>query len=243
MSIRAGKAFAAILAGGSGTRMGNPDKPKQFLMLGAKPILVHSVEKFCLEGEFEAILVLCPEEWLRQTKDLITRYSPDFSRDIIVVAGGKTRNDTIMNAIEYIEGHYEVDEETVVVTHDAVRPFVTHRIIQENLAEVRSAGACDTVIPATDTIVESLDATTISNIPNRRNLYHGQTPQSFKLKKLRKLIDELSEEEKALLTDACKIFALRGEKVVLVMGETVNMKITYPQDMRIAEALLESRDA
>ena len=63
-------AFAAILAGGSGTRMGNPDKPKQFLMLGSKPILVHTVEKFCVTGEFDAVLVLCPETWVQQTRDV-----------------------------------------------------------------------------------------------------------------------------------------------------------------------------
>lgn len=69
-------AYAAILAGGSGTRMGNSEKPKQFLMLGSKPILVHTVEKFCLSNEFDEVIVLCPEAWLRQTRDLLKKYSP-----------------------------------------------------------------------------------------------------------------------------------------------------------------------
>jgi len=154
-------AFAAILAGGSGTRMGNPDKPKQFLMLGSKPILVHTVEKFCVTGEFDAVLVLCPETWVQQTRDVMARYSPNFACEVTVIAGGATRNDTVTNAVSYIESSFAVDDETVLVTHDAVRPFVTHRIILDNLKAARAHGACDTVIPATDTIVESLDAATI----------------------------------------------------------------------------------
>ncbi len=231
-------AFAAILAGGSGTRMGNPDKPKQFLMLGSKPILAHTVEKFCVSGSFDAVLVLCPETWLPQTRDLIDRYCPDYAQDIVVVAGGATRNDTVMNSLAYIQANFQTDDETVLITHDAVRPFVTHRIIQDNLDAVRTYGACDTVIPATDTIVESLDAGTISSIPNRRDLYQGQTPQSFKLHRLKELMESLTEDEREILTDACKIYVLRGEKVALVMGEPANMKVTYPQDMRLASALV-----
>lgn len=232
-------AYAAILAGGSGTRMGNSETPKQFLELGGKPILIHTIEKFCIANCFDAVIVLCPEQWIRQTRDLLKRHCPLFAESVVVVAGGATRNDTVMNAIACIEGGYQVDEDTVIVTHDAVRPFVSQRIIQENVEVARKRGACDTVIPATDTIVESHDAAAISAIPDRRNLYQGQTPQSFNLRKLKLLVESLTEEEKGILTDACKIFVLRGEEVALVRGDSSNMKITYPQDMRLAQALLE----
>ena len=235
---RTGNAYAAILAGGSGTRMGNPDKPKQFLMLGSKPILVHTVEKFCVSGEFDAVLVLCPETWVQQTKDLLAKYSPHYAQEVTVIAGGATRNDTVTNAVSFIEDSFPVDDDTVLVTHDAVRPFVTHRIIADNLEAARTYGACDTVIPATDTIVESVDAATISSIPNRRDLYQGQTPQSFNLLKLKGLMGIRSEAGMELLTEACKVLVLRGEKVSLVMGEPDNIKITYPQDMRLASALV-----
>lgn len=236
-------AYAAILAGGSGTRMGNSETPKQFLELGSKPILIHTIEKFCVSNCFDAVIVLCPEQWVRQTRDLLKRHCPLFAGSVSVVAGGAARNDTVTNAIDYIEGNFEVDEDTVIVTHDAVRPFVSQRIIQENIEMARKCGACDTVIPATDTIVESRDAESISAIPDRRNLYQGQTPQSFKLRKLKMLMESLTEDEKGILTDACKIFVLRGEEVALVRGDSSNMKITYPQDMRLARALLEDRDA
>jgi len=235
--------FAAVLAGGSGTRMGNADKPKQFLMLGNKPVIVHTVEKFLAGSRFDEVVVLCPEPWIRQTKDLLAQHCPDRAGDVAVIAGGARRGDTVRNAVEYIKDAFDVDEETVLVTHDAVRPFVSYRMIEDNIAAARACGACDTVVPATDTIVESTDGRVIGSIPDRRALYQGQTPQSFNLLKLDRLMASLSEEEAEILTDACKIFVLRGEEVALVEGDTTNMKITYPQDMRLARALLEDDDA
>lgn len=230
--------FAAILAGGSGTRMGNPEKPKQYLMLGSKPIIVHTIEKFCASNLFDAVLVLCPAAWVQQTRDIIKRYAPECSNSFVVVPGGGTRNDTVRDAVTYLCSNCEVNEETVLVTHDAVRPFVSHRIIRENLQAAREYGACDTVIPATDTIVRSEDGESIAEIPNRISLYQGQTPQSFNLLQLKELMESLTREEEIILTDACKIFVLRGKKVALVRGDVANMKITYPQDMRIASALI-----
>ncbi len=135
---------------------------------------------------------------------------------------------------------YEVKEETVIVTHDSVRPFVTHRIIEENIKYAEKYGACDTVVPATDTIVQSEDNTIIAEVPDRRKMYQGQTPQSFRLKKLKELYEGLTEDEKKILTDATKIFVMGGEKVYLVEGEVSNIKITYPYDLRVAETLIQS---
>ena len=147
-----------------------------------------------------------------------------------------------MNAISYIDAQGGLDDDTIIVTHDSVRPFVTYRIIEENIKAAREYGACDTVIPATDTIVESLDHSVISSIPDRSVMYQGQTPQSFNAVKLKNLYNSLSEEEKEILTDAAKIFVMKGERVALVQGETFNMKITYPYDLRVAKSLLEEEE-
>lgn len=232
--------FAAILAGGSGVRMGNPNKPKQFFYLGEKPILVHTIEKFCASGYFDCVLVLTPATWVQQTKDTIAKYCPQYANTVAVCAGGAERNDTILNAIQYFKETYEVAGDSLIVTHDAVRPFVSLRIIEENIEAARTTGACDTVIPATDTIVESLNGETISAIPNRSVLYQGQTPQSFKLLELEETLRSLSAEESAILTDACKAYVLRGKPVALVRGDASNIKITYPQDLRVAESMLEA---
>lgn len=230
--------YGVILAGGIGSRMGSTEKPKQYISIGDKPILLHTVEKFCLCSEFEEILILCPRDWIEYTKALFRKNIGDNCR-IRVLEGGITRNETIMNAIEYIKSAGMLDEKTIIVTHDAVRPFVTYRIIKDNIAAAIKYGACDTVIPATDTIVESGDGSVISAIPDRAKLYQGQTPQSFNALKMKKLYEALTEEEKNILTDAAKIFVMKGEKVYMVKGETSNMKITYTYDLTVAESLLK----
>lgn len=229
--------FAVVLAGGMGSRMGNSDTPKQFLKLGKSPIIIHTVEKFYVNSKFEKVIVLCPKQWVSHTENIIKKSIKD--EKIVVLEGGNTRNDTLYNALNYIEQNHGIDDETIIVTHDAVRPFVTHRIIEENIEAAQKYGACDTVIPATDTIVESKDGKTISSIPNRAELFQGQTPQSFKANKLKNLYESLTQDEKDKLTDACKIFSIKGEPVHLVQGEVFNMKITYPFDLRVAQTMIE----
>ncbi|MBR0058939.1 MAG: 2-C-methyl-D-erythritol 4-phosphate cytidylyltransferase [Methanobrevibacter sp.] len=230
--------FAAILAGGIGSRMGGTDTPKQFLTLGDKPVIIHTIEKFVINSKFDKILVLSPQSFVNHTKNLIKEYFGE-NDNIIVLKGGDTRNDTLINSIEYIKENFEIDDDSVIVTHDSVRPFVTHRIIEDNINAAKEFGACDTVVPATDTIVESVDSKIISDIPIRDNFYQGQTPQSFKINKLSELINSLSDEETNILTDACKIFVLKGEDVYLVKGEITNIKITYPYDLKLANTILK----
>lgn len=233
--------YGVILAGGVGSRMGG-DKPKQYLTVKDKPIIIYTVEKFFAVPEFEKIIVLCPKQWVEHTKNLIEKHIAPAQDKIVVTEGGETRNETIMNAIAYIESEGKLDKDTIIVTHDSVRPFVTSRIITENIEYAKQYGACDTVVPATDTIVEAADNTTISSIPDRSKMYQGQTPQSFNALKLKNIYGALTDDEKNILTDAAKIFVIKGEKVALVQGETYNMKITYPYDLRVAKSLLEDEN-
>ena len=230
--------FAAILAGGIGSRMGGTDTPKQFLALGNKPVIIHTIEKFVINDDVDEIIVLTPKNFINHTNHLIEKHIPNHE-NIVVIEGGETRNGTILNSISYIEENYGIDEESIIITHDSVRPFLTHRIIEDNIEAAKKYGACDTVIPATDTIVESINAKTIESIPVRDYYYQGQTPQSFNIKKLFNLITSLTEEESNILTDACKIFTLKDEDVHLVDGEVTNIKITYPYDLKLANTILE----
>ena len=230
--------FAAILASGIGSRMGGTDTPKQFLALGNKPVIIHTIEKFVINDDVDEIIVLTPKNFINHTNHLIEKYIPN-NDNIVVIEGGETRNGTILNSISYIEESYGIDEESIIITHDSVRPFLTHRIIEDNIEAAKKYGACDTVIPATDTIVESINAKTIESIPVRDYYYQGQTPQSFNIKKLFNLITSLTEEESNILTDACKIFILKDEDVHLVDGEVTNIKITYPYDLKLANTILE----
>ena len=230
--------FGAVFAGGSGSRMGNSDVPKQYLPLGDKPILVHALEQFLAHPEIDLLLVLCPSAWLGRTRDLLEEHLGRQAK-IVLLPGGEERNDTLENALNYIETEYPAEKDAVIVTHDAVRPFLTRRIISENIAAARRYGACGTVLPATDTIVRSGDGAFIDSIPPRDTMYQAQTPQSFQVAKLRRVLDDLSREERGRLTDACAIFTVQNEPVHLVRGEAFNLKITYAYDLKLAKILLE----
>ena len=229
--------FAAILAGGVGTRMQSAEKPKQFLEVGGKPIIIHTIEKFISIENFTRILVLTPEDWVDYTRDLIENYMGTDS-GVLVLPGGTDRNETLMCALAYIEEHYKVDADTILVTHDAVRPFVTERIIRENMEAAGLYGACGTAIPATDTIVQSRAGEYMNSIPDRSCMYQQPTPQSFRVTLLKETYALLNEEERKSLTDACKILVLKGVPVYMVMGDPCNIKITYPEDLLLSEVLV-----
>ena len=231
--------YAEILAGGKGTRMGNTEMPKQFLKIGNKPIIIHTIEAFLLNERLNKIIITSPKQWIQHTNDLINKFIPVQLREkIAVCAGGSDRNESIMSGIRYIEENFGINDDDIIVTHDAVRPFLTHRIINDNIDAALEFGACDTVVPAFDTIVESVDGNVISNIPRRDFMYQGQTPQSFNIKELTTLYNSLSDDEKQILTDAAKIFVVKEKNVKLVQGEVFNMKITTPYDLKLANALV-----
>ena len=231
--------YAGILAGGTGTRMGISNMPKQFLDLGNKPIIIHTIEKFLLEPEIEKIVVGVHEDWISHAEDLVEEYISTFKDRIIIVAGGSDRNTTIENIIKAIDDYKELTDEDIVITHDSVRPFITLRIIKDNIRLAKECDAVDTVVEAVDTIVESTNGEYITNIPNRAHYYQGQTPQSFRCKDFLNLYNSLTNEEKQILTDACKIFVIKGKEVALAKGEYSNLKITTVTDLKIAKSMLE----
>lgn len=234
--------YAAVLAGGSGSRMGNTDKPKQFLDIGGMPVIAHTTLAFITCSEIDRVLVVTPAEWVGHTAGILRENLGDRAERATVLPGGNTRNETLMNAVRYIEEEGNLDDETIIVTQDAVRPFVTRRMILENIDAVRRTGACETAFPATDTIIESDDGRMVGKVPDRAHLWSVQTPQSFRAKKLLELYSELSDEERASLTDAAGIFVMKEQPVEIVMGDSTNIKITYPRDLVIAEAILEGRE-
>ncbi|HAO6288872.1 TPA: 2-C-methyl-D-erythritol 4-phosphate cytidylyltransferase, partial [Listeria monocytogenes] len=209
--------------------------------LNGKPIIVHTVEKFILNTRFDKILISSPKEWMNHAEDNIKKYISDDR--IVVIEGGEDRNETIMNGIRFVEKTYGLTDDDIIVTHDAVRPFLTHRIIEENIDAALETGAVDTVIEALDTIVESSNHEVITDIPVRDHMYQGQTPQSFNMKKVFNHYQNLTPEKKQILTDACKICLLAGDDVKLVKGEIFNIKITTPYDLKVANAIIQERIA
>ena len=231
--------FVGILAGGKGTRMGKTELPKQFLQLGEKPIIIHTVEQFLISNDVDKIIIAVPAQWISHTKNIIGKYYNN--EKIAIIEGGSSRNETVMAICNYLNQNYKLNDDDVLVTHDAVRPFITQRIIKENVEYAKEYDAVDTVVPAFDTIVESTNNNTITNIPIRDYMYQGQTPQTFKVKELMKTYESLNDEEKKVLTDAAKIYVLKNKNVKLVMGESYNMKITTPYDLKLANLMIGNK--
>jgi len=216
------KLKAIILMGGEGLRC-KSDLPKQFLNLSGKKIYLRTLDIFLSFTEFIEIILVCNREFISQVQKEIQ------SPRIRVVVGGNTRQ-----ASSY-QGLLAAGKETdYVVIHDAVRPFVSHRIIEDNLKALEKYGAIDTCIPSTDTIVYAKNRDTIDAIPNRSEYWRGQTPQSFSYPLI------LQAHEKALHihhSDDCSLVLELGEKVHIIQGSEDNIKITNELDLFLAEQL------
>jgi D-ribitol-5-phosphate cytidylyltransferase len=233
--------YAGILAGGKGSRMGVTERPKQFLHMGddGTPIIVHTLRAFLNCDDIDGIVIACPQAWLEYTKVLVAENcTPKEQGRIYVIAGGKERFDSLANICSFIEGNFGLTDNDILVSHDAVRPFVTQRILEENIEMAAKYGCVDTVVPSTDTIVVSYEGRQIDDISPRSQFYQGQTPQSFRITEYRAAFDALTEEQKATLTDACKVYLLNDKPVHLVMGEYCNIKITTPHDLNVGESIL-----
>ncbi len=231
--------FGALLAGGVGSRMNIESMPKQFLPLGSRPVFIHTLQKFQMVARFDAIYIGVHKDWLDFARESVEQASLG-GVPVQVVAGGQDRNGTIMSIIAGIEGAFGAVDDSVIVTHDSVRPFVKVSTIEANIDAMDSCDACDTVIPATDTIVESDGGALIDSIPERRRMFQGQTPQSFRIGALKEVYGRLSEDDKCILTDACKMFVMAGRPVKLVAGDVTNIKLTTVMDYKVAQAMLES---
>lgn len=227
--------FAVILAGGKGTRMKSAQFPKQFLTIGGEPILCMTVNKFLGSAKFDRIVVVAPAVWLSHTADLLKGSNYE---KVHICEGGGTRQESLYKALKYIQQEFDAPADSIIVSHDVARPFVTLRIIEDNIQGCLDADAVDTVVPAIDTIVQSDDGNNISVVPDRSRMYQGQTPQSFRLGKFIDIYETLDEEYLSRVTDAARILSEHGCQVKLVNGEPFNIKITTEFDFGLAAYLL-----
>lgn len=226
--------IAIILAGGSGTRMGS-DVPKQFIDIYGKPLIIHTIESFDINSNIDYIAVVCKKDWQEDLKIWTRRFGINKLRWI--VDGGETRQESIYNALNVIRN--ECLEEDIVVIHDAARPLISQRIIDENIVGAKEYGAVDTVIPTPDTIVNSKDDKTINNVPLRKELYLGQTPQSFKYNLIFKAHKIAIDNNKLDATDDCQLVLDLNEKVYFVTGDKLNFKITTFEDLLLLKAVIK----
>ncbi len=213
---------AVLLMAGEGLRFGG-DIPKQFLMLAGKRVYLHTLDVFFRSKLFDEIVLVCSEEWTVEVQKEVGERAR-------VVAGGKSRQESSYLGLKSLKTE-------IVVIHDAVRPFITEKILRENIEGALEFGAVDTCIPSADTLVQVKD-NVIREIPNRAEFLRGQTPQSFR----REWILEAHERANGTqATDDCRLVLEQGRPVQVVLGDEANIKITTELDLFIAEQLFRLR--
>ncbi len=224
------KQIAILLTGGRGLRFGSL-LPKQFHKIGGKPLYLHTLKVFLQMKEFERIILPTPKQYIEEiTREIKTLY-PD--ENIHVILGGETRQSSSYLALQACPSDTDY-----IVIHDAVRPFVTKRIIQENLEAVKIYKAVDTCIPSADTLVLSKEDLLIKDIPPRQELLRGQTPQSFAFDLIVKAHQSALSSELHNCSDDCALVLKLGHQVKIVLGEEHNIKITTDFDLFLAEQIL-----
>ncbi len=208
---------AVLLTAGTGSRFGS-SIPKQFHEIDGKKIYLHTLERLMESALFDEIILVCHPEWIDQVQQE--------TNGVKIVAGGATRQES-----SYL-GLLACKAKKHVLIHDAVRPFVSIRILQDNIEAVKKFGAVDTCTPSPDTIVHSVDGKHITNIPIRAHYLRGQTPQTFAYDLI---LEAHQKTEKKGCSDDCSLVLDLGHPVHIVQGEEENFKITTEHDLQIAQ--------
>lgn len=229
------KAYCVILAGGTGKRMGG-NLPKQFLPLKGVPIIVRTIRRVLGCRDFERIVVAIHSDWRTEFEKMLRESDVELAR-IIITVGGAERHDSIQNALKAIHEYADVAEEDVAVICDAVRPFVSLKILEDSIRMASDCGACVATLPAVDTMLE-VENGVVKSVPPRAKLFHGQAPDSARILVLERAIAALTPDERRTITGTAQILVVKGVPVRVIQGDPGNIKITTPADMKMAERYL-----
>jgi 2-C-methyl-D-erythritol 4-phosphate cytidylyltransferase len=227
--------IAAIFAGGSGVRMHTKSRPKQFLELNGKPIIIYTLELFDNHPQVDAIVVACIDSWIPFLKKMIRKF--EITKVIEIVPGGETGQDSIYNALQAAERAANGKDATVMI-HDGVRPLITEQTITDNINTVEEFGSCITCVPATETFVVS-QADGSLEIPSRANSLIARAPQSFHLSDIMTAHRRAISEGMHDFIDSCTMMSHYGYTLKTIIGPMENIKITTPTDFFIFRAMVE----
>lgn len=225
--------IAVILAGGSGSRFGR-DLPKQFLKVAGKKVIEHTIDVFEHNDLIDEIAVVTRPEFIADVEQMVVNNHYGKVRKILV--GGKERYHSSLSAINAY-----TDDAANLIFHDAVRPLVNDRIINDCIEALKEYDAVDVAIPVADTIIQVDDTDCINAIPTRSMLRSGQTPQCFKRGTIHRAYEVALQDPDFVTTDDCGVVRkyLPDTPVYVVKGEVFNMKITYKEDLFLVDKLFQ----
>lgn len=230
--------IAIIFAGGTGQRMNSRTKPKQFLELHGKPIIIYTLEHFEHHELIDGIIVVCVEEWIGYCQSLIEKFH--IKKVVTVIPGGKTGMLSRFEGVKKAAQLYPSD--TVCLMHDGVRPLIDHDIISQNIESVKKYGSAITVAPAIETIAVRDTDNKVGQIIDRSKCQLAKAPQSFKLGELLKAHQDAVDSGMTDCIDTAYLMQQCGHEVYTVEGSAENIKITTPTDFYTFRALMDIKE-
>ncbi|MCD4655947.1 MAG: 2-C-methyl-D-erythritol 4-phosphate cytidylyltransferase [Planctomycetes bacterium] len=224
-----------LVAGGSGSRF-NSKQRKQYVNLDGKPIIIHTLAKFINIEEISEIVIVLPENDIEFVRNEVSKYFSEYKK-LKFVIGGSERVYSVINGFNSLTKSIDI-----VLIHDAVRPFIEKNSIVQTIMEAKNTGAAIVAVSVKDTLKKTNDNLLIEQTLNRQYLYAAQTPQVFKREVFEKAIENWRKLEEPAVTDDAMLVELMNYKVKIVEGSYTNIKITKPEDMILARAILFSRE-
>lgn len=226
---------ALIFAGGAGRRMNSRSKPKQFLEMHGKPIIIYTLEHFEFHESIDNIVIVCIEGWIKELEGLLKRFG--ITKAAKIVPGGETGHDSIYYGLTAMKELAKPED--IVLIHDGVRPLINKEIISQNIDAVLQYGSAITAELARESVVRSMDGQKISEVPPRDQMYVAKAPQSFYYGEILKLYKR-AHEDGIKTIDSSHLCSIYQYPMRIVESTRNNLKITEPADFYIYRALYEA---
>lgn len=231
--------IGVIFAGGVGTRMNSKERPKQFLELYNKPIIIHTLEHFENNPEIDAIVIACVEEWISYLKELLYKFRIEKVEK--VVAGGETGQLSIYNGLNAAK-EIARDEKVIVLIHDGVRPLINSQLLSDNIDCVKKYGSAITAGVVKETIVVIDKQMDVKQVPSREKSRVAKAPQSFWLDEILEIHNRALADGESDSIDSCTLMKRYGKQLHMLDGPYENIKITTPDDFYMMRAILEAKE-
>lgn len=231
------KNIAIIFAGGSGKRMNTATRPKQFLELNGKPIIIYTIELFDLHTQIDGIVCVCIESWIPYLEEQLKKF--EINKVGAIVPGGETGQDSIYNGL--VAAHKIYGDDCNVLIHDGVRPLITGQTISDCVNTVTEKGNCITCVPATETLVVKKEDGTLE-MPTRANSFIAKAPQCFRLMDILEAHHKAHKNGRHDFIDSCTMMSYYGHQLNTIIGPMENIKITTPIDFFIFKAISQADD-
>lgn len=233
--------YGAMLAGGSGTRIKTSVIPKQFIEINGQPIILYTLKNMLRVERFDYIYIAVRDDYKDYLRKQVEE-NIEQKQKVRIISGGKERIDSINSVTGAIVSDNGLREDDVIVIHDAVRPFVTEKILNDSIDCAAQYGACVCGLPCADTILHSKSGKIVEDIPNRAELFSGQAPDSFRLMHFIDMKNNLTEEQKKVITGTSQICTFNNQPIYIIEGDAINFKITTDSDLVMVKNLLGANE-